>query len=148
MERLKKAQPNGRFWIKADGTGIKPAIQESLAGEWNGDANLLDGKLESLQAEYDKRRSMATQPCSAFQQMIEALDEDRIFLNNKLKDSFVVYQKKYNAEKTSKEVLKILNWEMIEMIELLENNEKFKDVYLRNEGNGRVHRQRFKGQHA
>ena len=63
-----------------------------------------------------------------------------IFLSDKLKDTLSVYQKKFDAERTSKEVLKILNWEMIETVDLLENNQKFKDVYARNEGNGRVNR--------
>ena len=139
MERLKKAQPNGRYWIKADGTDIKPALQESLSGVWNGDANLLDGKLESLRADYDKRRAITTQPCTSFQKMLDALDEDRTFLNDKLKDTLSVYQKKFDAERTSKEILKILNWEMIEIVDLLEKNQKFRDVYARNEGNRRIH---------
>ena len=72
--------------------------------------------------------------------MIVDLYSSSIFLNDKLKDTLSVYQKKIDAERTFKEVLKILNWEMIETVDLLEKNQKFKDVYAQNEGNGRVHR--------
>ena len=34
----KKAHPNGRFWIKLDGTDMKRCLQESLDGQWNGDS--------------------------------------------------------------------------------------------------------------
>ena len=45
LDELKRANPDGRFWLKLDGTGVKTGIQEFVKGKWNGDLDLLDGKL-------------------------------------------------------------------------------------------------------
>ncbi|KAK3739892.1 hypothetical protein QZH41_007731 [Actinostola sp. cb2023] len=55
LDELKKANPNGRFWIKIDGTDIKEGLMESMKGKWNGDEDLCDGKAQQLREEYDKR---------------------------------------------------------------------------------------------
>ncbi|KAI8517539.1 hypothetical protein Bbelb_035560 [Branchiostoma belcheri] len=47
--------PKGRFWIKVDGTDIKPALQESMKGEWNGDPDLQDSRLQQLRLENENR---------------------------------------------------------------------------------------------
>ncbi len=52
---LKKANPDGRFWIKIDGTDVKTALMELMLGKWNGDVDLGDWALEKLRKEYDKR---------------------------------------------------------------------------------------------
>ena len=38
MKKLKAAIPDGKFWIKLDATDIKTALQESMEGKLNGDA--------------------------------------------------------------------------------------------------------------
>ena len=48
--------------------------------EWNGDVDLLDGKLQELSAEYDTRRTVCSNPTQN-QQMMESLEEDRELLN-------------------------------------------------------------------
>lgn len=40
-----------------DGTDVKAALQESLRRVWNGDVDLLDGKLEDIRREYEVRIS-------------------------------------------------------------------------------------------
>ena len=60
IKELKRCNPEGRFWIKADGTDIKPALLESLRQEWNGDVNMQDGKLEALRLAYDQRCSVGS----------------------------------------------------------------------------------------
>jgi hypothetical protein len=52
---MKSAYPSGRFWIKGDGCDIKPALQQSVRGVWNGDADLGDGNLEDLRTDYEER---------------------------------------------------------------------------------------------
>jgi hypothetical protein len=32
--QIKESNPDGRFWLKADGVDIKPALQESVNGKW------------------------------------------------------------------------------------------------------------------
>ncbi|XP_072045460.1 uncharacterized protein [Amphiura filiformis] len=56
LKKLKNANPDGKFWLKADGTDIKRGLQESMTGKWNGDVDLLDGELEKKRKEYDMRR--------------------------------------------------------------------------------------------
>ncbi|XP_019632017.1 PREDICTED: uncharacterized protein LOC109475697, partial [Branchiostoma belcheri] len=55
LKDLKHANPKGRYWIKIDGTDIKPALQESMKGQWNGAIDLRDGKLAELRKECDQR---------------------------------------------------------------------------------------------
>ena len=52
---MKDAYPTGRFWIKGDGCDVKPALQQSVKGLWNRDADLRDGKLEELRTDYEER---------------------------------------------------------------------------------------------
>ena len=52
-----KCNPKRRFWLKADGTDVKAALQESVRREWNGDVDLLDGKPQDIQREYEARIS-------------------------------------------------------------------------------------------
>jgi hypothetical protein len=55
LNLLKQANPDGRFWIKIDGTDVKTALMVSMRGKWNGHVDLGDGALEKLRKEYDKR---------------------------------------------------------------------------------------------
>jgi len=48
LQQLKAANPVGRFWIKVDGTDIKPALLESMRKVWNGDVDLGNGELLNL----------------------------------------------------------------------------------------------------
>ena len=53
--KLKEANPDGRFWLKLDGTDVKTALMESMKGVWNGDADIGDGTLQMTRKEYDER---------------------------------------------------------------------------------------------
>ena len=52
---MKDAYPSGRFWIKGDGCDVKPALQQSVKGVWNGDSDLGDGTLQNLRNDYEQR---------------------------------------------------------------------------------------------
>lgn len=58
VKELVKCNPKGRFWIKVDATDVKPALQESLRKELNGDVDLMDGKLQENRREYEARISV------------------------------------------------------------------------------------------
>lgn len=47
--------PNARWWIKADGVDLLCSLEESVRGDWNGDVDLDDGKLQLLRSEYIAR---------------------------------------------------------------------------------------------
>ena len=55
LQQSKTANPEGRFWVKVDGTDIKPAPLESTRIEWNGDVDLGNGNLFILRQQYDER---------------------------------------------------------------------------------------------
>ena len=56
MKHLKESHPNGRFWLKVDACDIKPALMESVKGEWNGDIDLGDEQLNNMRKEYILRQ--------------------------------------------------------------------------------------------
>ena len=43
-------------------TDIKKGIQESMQGKWNGDVNLLDGRLKKKRKEYEMNRAQVDKP--------------------------------------------------------------------------------------
>ncbi len=81
---MKSAYPSGRFWIKGDGCDIKPALQQSVRGVWNGDADLGDGALQALRTDYEERmntfKNLASSPgcmekvTEDLQKVVENLD--------------------------------------------------------------------------
>ena len=52
MEFLHQTHPNGRWWLKADGTDIQQGLRESMRNEWSGDVDLGDGKLQDKYSKY------------------------------------------------------------------------------------------------
>ena len=55
LKKLKKSNPDGRFWIKLDATDVKSGLMESVKRTWNGDVDLGDGKLQKIRAKYERR---------------------------------------------------------------------------------------------
>ena len=52
MKFLHETHPNGRWWLKADGTDIQEELRESVRNEWSGDVDLDDGKLQDKYLKY------------------------------------------------------------------------------------------------
>ena len=52
MKFLHETHPNGRWWLKADGTDIQQGLRESMRNEWSGDVDLGDGKLKDKYSKY------------------------------------------------------------------------------------------------
>ena len=49
MEFLHQTHPNGRWWLKADGTDIQQGLHEKLM---SGNVDLVDGKLQDKYSKY------------------------------------------------------------------------------------------------
>ncbi len=98
-----------------------------MRGTWNGDVNLLDGTFEDLREDYDRRRALAD--ASPSTELANEFKKDIAFLNNKLQETVKTYQKKFGTESTSKATLKELNWEIVEIVDLLEKARDFLDTY-------------------
>lgn len=131
MKFLKSVCPDGRFWIKLDATDIKAALMESVKGIWSGDCNLLNGLLEALWDNYELRLLCLTEFPPNVQMMIKLFQEDYKFLKDELKKSVVNLKKRMNdtATKASEETLKSLNWEQVELAELVEQAAKLAEKY-------------------
>ena len=107
IKELSKCNPKGRYWIKGDGTDVKPALQESVRRVWNGDVDLLDGKLETLRREYEEifmqceavtasHDIVRVDLVTALSTVADALDQDINFLDGGLQDiSLKIQQSKY-----------------------------------------------------
>ena len=48
LERLVSINPTTRWWIKGDGTDVVKGLWQSVSGDWGGDVDLNDGKLQQL----------------------------------------------------------------------------------------------------
>ena len=131
---MKESNPTGRFWIKADAFDLKPALQESVKGVWNGDVDMLDGKLMKLREEYDRRHIL----CKAenlrkervfletrLRALVTAVESDITFLTHGLTAAEQEYEKKFNAPNTSEKLLKTLCWERVEFNTLLRQAQSF-----------------------
>ena len=129
LEVLKSANPDGRFWLKLDGTDVKACLMESVKGVWNGDVDLGDGKLQQLRSEYENRLQVfKVLSKSGSRNVLEdtlwgRLDElnaDKEFLLNGLSIAIEDYRKKFNSTNTSEEALKNANWEVVEYQTLIQ----------------------------
>ncbi len=59
LDEAHRILPNAHWWIKCDGVNLTCSLQEFVAGEWNGDVDLGDGKLQLLRSEIIKRLEAA-----------------------------------------------------------------------------------------
>ena len=96
MKKLKEAYPNRRWYIKAAATDMKAGLRESMRGEWSGDCDLGDGKLQQMEAEYEERirrvrgiglkeRNVKEIIFADIQQQINEISEEKKFLETGLK---------------------------------------------------------------
>lgn len=130
---LKQANPDGRFWIKIDGTDVKTALMESMRGKWNGDVDLGDGALEKLRREYDKRLKDITALTDDEQtkenlicklsKCAKELSNDVKFLAENFTSAVKTYKEKFKAANTPVQTLKDSNWDVVEYQTLLQDAE-------------------------
>lgn len=135
---LKQANPEGRFWIKIDGTDVKTALMESVTGKWNGDVDLGDGVLQELRNKYnerlkvitalaDKEQSMENLVCK-LSQCTKTLSDDVIFLNEGFTVAVKKYKEKFSATNTPVTTLKDCNWDVVEYQTLIEDAQAIKST--------------------
>ena len=136
LEALKSANPDGRFWLKLDGTDVKACLMESVKGVWNGDVDLGDGKLQQLRSEYENRLQVFKALSKAesrnvledtLRSRLDELNADKNFLLNGLGVAIEDYRKKFNSNSTSEEALKNANWEVVEYQTLIQQAQGSQD---------------------
>jgi len=114
--------------LKADACDVKSVLQHSVRGDWNGDCNLGDGKLQSLRRKYEDRVACLDvgsmgRDRNVIEQRIrsasDALVQDVIFLTEALKKADEIHQTKFNSPNSSQSLLMNLCWETVEYNTLL-----------------------------
>lgn len=48
LDKVKEANPDAAWWIKGDGVDVVKGLFESKRGDWSGDVDLSDGKLQQM----------------------------------------------------------------------------------------------------
>lgn len=139
MDELKKANPDGRFWIKIDATDIKKALMESGKKVWNGDADMGDGALQALRTEYEVLVKLAEglqsipiskdTVSSSLKVFVKQLNLDSTFLVSGLKCVRKTFSEKFDKPGTLENTLKNLSWEIIEYQTLIEQTQSLKGNY-------------------
>ena len=127
--QLKSVNPNGRFWIKLDGTDVKAAIMESQKKVWNGDVYYDDGKLKEPRDEYvdiNAKMDLLKSPIVALPKVKEILEKtisdfkvETEFLFNGFKSAEKSFEEKAKQPNCPEATLKEKNWEVVEYQTLL-----------------------------
>ena len=55
LEKLANMNPDVHWWLKGDGNDIVKGLWQSVAGEWSGDIDLNDGKLQQQYCRYKQK---------------------------------------------------------------------------------------------
>jgi len=90
-----------RFWIKVDAGDLKAALQESTSGIWNGDVDMVDGKVAALHKEYMDRKALMNGTIDQLQQnvvkIVDFLKQDITFLASGLEKLKEIISKNLTA---------------------------------------------------
>ena len=123
---LTDTNPAGRYWIKLDGTDVKEALQHSVKDKWAGDVDVNDNKLQQLREEYESRVSFIKSCTStadvdtAKEQLLVDLEAVQTFLDTAFKAASKELRKKFDKKNANCEILKALNWDVVECNSLLQ----------------------------
>ena len=138
LDQLKKANPDGRFWLKLEAADLNEALMESVSGVWNGDVDLGNGKLQELQRVYDSRVSLVSRltVVQTWQGLevelgkcVDSLADDIPFLDEGFKLAVEDYRKNFDNRSTPEEKLKSVNWNIVEFQTLLQQAQQLKGAY-------------------
>lgn len=118
LKYLKEVYFKGRFWIKVDVCDLKVVLQELIRGIWNGDVDMVDGKVVVFYKEYVDRKVVMNGIIDQFQQnvakMIDLLKEDIIFLVVGFEEVERDYRKKFDSFFILQQILMFFCWERVE----------------------------------
>jgi hypothetical protein len=133
LKFLHNAYPNGRWWLKADGTDIQEGLRESMRNEWSGDVDLGDGKLGIKYSKYLeylklvsniglKDRASSNNIKEDLQQMCSKLSTESEFLTNGHADAKKDYKSVQDMANSTEKALFACAWNVEEFSKLLEKN--------------------------
>ena len=133
MKFLHETHPNGRWWLKADGTDIQEGLRESVRNEWSGDVDLGDGKLQDKYLKYVEYikfvNSIGMKDMTSsdtikedLQKQCSKLSMENEFLVKGHADAKTEYKNLQKVANTSEKALFACAWRVEEYSKLLEKN--------------------------
>jgi hypothetical protein len=133
LKFLHNAYPNGKWWLKADGTDIQEGLKESMRNEWSGDVDLGDGTLGIKYSKYLeylklvhniglKDRASSDNIKEDLQQMCSQLSTESEFLTNGHADAKKDYKSVQDMANSTEKALFACAWNVEEFSKLLEKN--------------------------
>jgi hypothetical protein len=133
LEFLRESHPDGRWWLKADGTDIQQGLRESMRNEWSGDVDLGDGKLQDKYSRYAeylkfvcsiglKDRSSLDNIKEDLHKQTSTMITEKEFLVNGQADAQKEYQNLQRLANAPEKSLFASAWEAEEYKRLLEKN--------------------------
>lgn len=118
-------------WIKLDACDIKVALQQSMKGDWNGDADLGDGQLEALRHLHQARLQCFIEASSGSKEQLDQVrrnfEEDTLFIKDGLQSAIKAYQKKIKGNSNEHTILAHC-WDVAEYNLLQQQCQHFSDV--------------------
>ena len=84
LEELVSLSPNARWWIKGDGTDVVKGLWQSSSGEWSGDVDLNDGKLQQQFTKFCQRKERING--IGMQESVEAIRTELTSVVDAMKD--------------------------------------------------------------
>jgi len=105
----------------ADACDVRKGLREYMSGMWAGDENLDDGELDKHTQEYKHRVEFVSslgmkdrERCflEDISIIVSWLQDEMVFLNDGLKHSTEVYEKKRTVPNTPEEIKMELSWNM------------------------------------
>ena len=134
LEKAKQSNPDGRWWIKADGWDVQKGLRESMRGVWAGDKDLGDGSLQALHESYKARcmfvKSIGSTGRSGLLQsvarrLLSELEIDLEFLTAGAQVANAAYNKALQGGKASESKLMELAWSTVGFEELVKKVRSF-----------------------
>ncbi len=134
MKFLHETHPNGRWWLKADGTDIQEGLRESMRNEWSGDVDLGDGKLQDEYSKYVeyltfvrsiglKDRTASDNIKEDLQKQCSKLSTENEFLTKGHADARKEYKSVQEMANATEKALFSCAWKVEEYSKLIEKNE-------------------------
>lgn len=142
MQALKNAHesnPFGRWWIKADACDVRKGLRESVKEKWAGDADLDDGELKNLRAEYQNRKEFARllglrdrsdDILEDLRILLTLLDNDLEFLHEGEVEARTKYEKHRSKRSPTEPLLMALAWDLVGFQDLLKEANELKMTCL------------------
>ncbi|XP_065905627.1 uncharacterized protein [Dysidea avara] len=124
LEKVAKINPGVHWWLKGDGTDIVKGLWQSTSGEWSGDVDLNDGKLQQEYNRY-KLRMEAIDSVGLHKSLVETksdlsheldvIKNELKFVSQELQTANTAYEEKLKDGSRTDQTMFNLSWDVEEL---------------------------------